>query len=356
MQLVIDFSGDELNINETTVSKNNLQKFHYESSGWQQNIISFLIDWYNEIEHVNIYTSGSTGKPKEISLLKTDMLASANATNKHFNLSIGSTYFLCLAPTYIAGMMMIVRAIQSNNTLIAVEPSNQPLINISSKKIHFAAMVPSQFYNSIKQLKTSNIEQLILGGSPLSNEVVNQLNGIKTKIYLTYGMTESITHIAVRSIYPNFENSFTALDNVNLSTDERDCLVIEPKYLSIGKLVTNDIVQLNNLTQFEWLGRFDNVINSGGVKIHPEQLESKLGTFINIPFFTYAKPHPQFGEQVCLILECTAEEIGEYKLAVSNNTSIFSKYEQPKIINAVAEFKRTDSGKIQRADTLKLLL
>jgi len=353
MHLKIDFSKAALVIDEQEASIKDL--YQLEQADWKKYILQFLLDWQSPQEHINIYTSGSTGHPKKITLLKTDMLASASATNHHFNIVSGANYFLCLSPTYIAGMMMIVRAIENKGVLIAVAPSNKPLANYSNETLHFAVMVPSQFYNSIEALKTMKIDQLILGGSPLNEKVLNQLKDISTKIYLTYGMTESITHIAAKEVWPQYNSHFTTLKDVEISKDDRDCLIVEPKYLSVGKLITNDIVKLISTTEFEWLGRFDNVINSGGVKIHPEKLEKELSTFIDIPFIIYSEPHPQFGEQVCLLLECNSKDLDHYKSILESNKSTLEKYEFPKLINCLPQFKRTDSGKIQRNQTAALL-
>jgi len=355
MQLKLDFSYDRLLVDSNSISFEDLAALKFENEAWKNHIFSFLMDWYNKKDYIQIFTSGSTGKPKQIELLKKDMLASAKATNQYFGLTKDSKYFLCLSPSYIAGMMMIVRAIENKALLIAVEPNNTPLEDLEEKNISFGAMVPSQFYNSVEALKSIKVEQLILGGSPLNEAILEHLKEVDTKVYLTYGMTETITHIAVKPILPLYNIHYTTLSNVEIATDERDCLVIEAKHLSIEKVVTNDIVKIINANEFEWLGRYDNVINSGGIKIHPEVVEAKLSKIIKHPFFIYSEKHKQFGEQVALLIECEKDALMPCINLINKSVTVFSKYEIPKAIYSLAAFVRTDSGKVNRNLTVAKL-
>jgi O-succinylbenzoic acid--CoA ligase len=220
-----------------------------------------------------------------------------------------------------------------------VTPSSNPLKG-NRHNYDFVAMVPMQVQNSILEL--FKVKKLIIGGAKISETLRNQLLEVPTQIYETYGMTETITHIAVKKIE---EKSFTVLPNVTIATDERDCLVIASR-ISDTYIVTNDVVELLSETQFHLLGRIDNVINSGGVKLFPEQIEAKLSDKIKQRFFVIGIPDEKLGEQVLIVIEG--------KPAIFDD-SVFENlplYEKPKAIRFVPKFIETESGKVKRKDTL----
>ncbi|MBN4085356.1 AMP-binding protein, partial [Flavobacteriaceae bacterium AH-315-B10] len=300
---------------------------------------------------------GSTGQPKKIKLQKQAMVNSAIATGDCFSLKAGDKALHCLPTQFIAGKMMLVRAIVLGLELDVVEPSSNPLQDVF-KNYDFCAMVPMQVQNSLETLH--KIKTLIVGGAPVSNLLQEKLKGSSTKVFETYGMTETITHIAVKKLN-NFESlrgettkqsvesHYKTLPNITISQDERDCLVIDAPKLNTQTIITNDIVKLYSETEFEVLGRYDNMINSGGIKLFPEQIEAKLSGKISQRFFIASEENETLGEKLILILE------GE-----SNNleTEIFEgldTFEIPKHIYTVTHFKETSTGKIQRVETLKLL-
>lgn len=239
----------------------------------------FLLEWFNKKSFITVTTSGTTGSPKKINLEKQAIVNSALATAEFFDLKAGNRVLNCLSTTYIAGKMMLIRSMILGFEMDFVTPTSYPL---KGNKHHydFVAMVPLQVQNSISEL--SKVKKLIVGGAKISETLRNQLLELPTQIYETYGMTETITHIAVKKIG---EKSFSVLPNVKIATDERDCLVITAPRISDTNIVTNDVVELLSETQFLLLGRIDNVINSGGIKLFPEQIEAKLSDKIKTRFF-----------------------------------------------------------------------
>lgn len=306
-------------------------------------VLSFLTDWFSSDNFVVVQTSGSTGTPKPIQLKKEFMRNSAFATSRFFNLPAQTTAFLCLSTDYIAGKMMLVRALTLGWSLDIVAPTSEVLI---TKKYDFSAMVPMQLRNSISEI--NKIKKLIVGGGVVANDLLEQIQQLKTKVFATYGMTETCTHVAVKKLNhikttPNF---YKTLPNVTIYRDQRNCLVIEAHEVSNEIITTNDVVQLISEKQFDWLGRFDNVINSGGVKLHPEKIEEKLATSINQRFFVAGIEDNVLGEKLILVVEGKKTHIN------LSNVKNLTKYETPKEIFFLDKFIETDTKKIQRIKTL----
>ena len=260
--------------------------------------------------------------------MKEHMVNSALATGAFFKMGPGTKALQCLATDHIAGKMMLVRAMVLGWEIDIVLPSSDPL-QFTSKHYGFVAMVPLQVQGSISNL--NQIDTLI--------------------IFETYGMTETITHIAVRELSKDsVNNNFKALPEVVFTKDERDCLVIEAPTVSDGIITTNDVVNLISSSEFQWLGRYDNVINSGGVKLIPEQLESKLSSLINLRFFVSGIPDAQLGKKMVLVVEGNVDT-EQLHVDIKSLNSI-SKYEIPKEIFSVPKFVETGSGKVNRNETL----
>lgn len=326
-------------------------------------VFLFLEEWFSESNSVIIRTSGSTGKPKNIELQKEKMFNSAIATGNYFGLKAETTALLCLPINYVAGKMMLIRALTLGWSLDIVQSNANPLENVS-KMYDFSAMVPLQVENSINYL--DKIRKLIVGGGVVSNPLLIKLQNVSTDVFATYGMTETITHIAVKKLNNfsplktnfNKSNYYTTLPNVSIYIDERSCLVIKALKVSEKILFTNDVVRLISDTQFEWLGRFDNVINSGGVKLQPELIESKLVKVLEKPFFVAGISDELFGSKLILVVEDFISNTQELKIDIINNMrslGVFTKFELPKEIYFLPEFKYTESGKIQRNETLSLI-
>ncbi len=331
--------------------------FVKEGLPYEKTIGDFLLDWLDEKEYIDVNTSGSTGKPKRIKVTKQAMVNSAIATGDFFNLKPGDSALHCLPTSFIAGKMMLVRAIILGLELDVIEPTSK--LKFDTKKHYtFCAMVPLQLQNALE--KCNNVKTIIVGGASVSNTLKKAVLNIDSSVYETYGMTETVTHIAVKKLnnYLSLrgettsqfvKSTFKILPNVLISQDKRNCLVINASKLSEDKIVTNDIVKLHSLTSFEWLGRYDNVINSGGVKLCPEQIETKLQNKIEQRFFIASEKEEVLGEQLILVVEGNTNKIDD------NIFSDLEKFEKPKIIYSINQFIETTSGKIQRKETLKQL-
>jgi O-succinylbenzoic acid--CoA ligase len=305
----------------------------------------FLKDWFNDTNFIRVKTSGSTGKPKQLKILKKHMINSAIATGKYFSLKEKTIALLCLSPNYIAGKMMLVRALVLGWALDIVAPKSNPLKG--NKKYHFSAMVPLQVQVSLENL--NNIDQLIIGGGAVSNSLLEKLQPLKTKIFATYGMTETVTHIAVKKLnHCKTNNYFEVLPKIKINQDERNCLVIKAPKITSKTIITNDIVKIINDKNFKWLGRYDNIINSGGIKIMPEQVENKLTKIIKMPFFVSSFSDDILGEKLVLIIE--GKESPDLKSGIKNLDTL-TKYEKPKTIFYLNKFVRTTTGKIDRNKT-----
>ncbi len=299
---------------------------------WENEIAGFLDEWNSENEFILSKTSGSTGTPKEIQLPKSAMKMSAQMTGEFFELKEGMSALLCMPVNFIAGKMMIVRAIELKLKLFLEEPKSRILLKES---IDFVPMTPMQVENSFDSLE--KIKILLIGGAPLSDTLRARLLELSTRSFESYGMTETITHIGLKEISEEF---FTTLKGVSIRKDDRDCLVIQTPYFE-EEIITNDIVELKNDSEFKWLGRYDNVINSGGIKLFPELIEKKLKPYISEEFILTSIPDKVLGEKLILIIE---KESSNFQLP----DSILLKYETPKEIYFLKTFPRTESGKVQR--------
>lgn len=314
--------------------------FIKEGDIYEQAIGEFLLDWFDDKEYIEMTTSGTTGLPKLVRLEKQAMIQSALATGDFFGLQPGDKALLCLPTQFIAGKMMLVRSLILGLEIDVVSPSTEPLA-LNKKQYDFVAMVPLQVQNSIEALK--NVKKLIIGGAKIDSTLEEKLLPLKTEIYETYGMTETITHIAAKRVG---EEVFSVLPNVKIAKDDRDCLVIYVSSISDEPIVTNDLVELINENQFVFLGRIDNVVNSGGVKLIPEQIEAKLVDKISNRFFVTGVHDSALGEKLILVIE------GEKQDFAPDFFDVLGKYEKPKEIVFVPKFKENENGKLLRKPSL----
>jgi o-succinylbenzoate---CoA ligase len=328
---------------------------------FQKKVVLFIQQWQEGEEKFVLHTSGSTGKPKEITISRNQMCLSAEQTIKALNLLAGQTALLCINPAFIGGIMMLVRALIYDMNIVAKEPSSNPLKDIETQ-IDFMALVPMQLTGILSEESTkqklNELKAVIVGGGTIGTSLENDLQEIATPIYATYGMTETVSHIALRKVNGSDKSThFTAFEQVKVGLDTRGCLTINSPITNHKTIVTNDLVELIDEKKFKWLGRIDNVINSGGIKIHSEELEQKIGSlFAEIGFtprfFIYGLPHEILGQQVALFIE------GEENKADQNLVKLLkeslSRYEAPKSVAFIKKFVETDNGKIQREKTVKL--
>jgi O-succinylbenzoic acid--CoA ligase len=341
-------------------SFNSIEELIDFSKSISDEIHHFLVDWFNDKSFVVVKTSGSTGAPKNIQLQKKYMVNSAIATGSFFNLPEKTSALLCMSVNYIAGKMMLVRALTLGWHIDVVEAVSNPLRNLD-KEYDFSAMVPIQLHNSLKDI--SKIKKLIVGGGVVSIELLNNIQQVETEIFATYGMTETITHIAIKKLNKfksdterssRNESNYFSLPNISLTKDQRGCLVIEAPKVSNDVIITNDLVDIISENSFQWLGRFDTVINSGGIKLIPEQIEEKLSKIINNRFFVAGVKDTLLGEKLVLIIEGEKNDVILNKV---KNLNSLSKFEIPKEIYFLEKFIETPTQKIKRSQTiLKLKL
>ncbi len=324
------------------------------SEEWLKNIGLFLNDWLNPNPHIFVKTSGSTGKPKSIYMDKQKMIHSALATGDYFDLKPKDKALLCLPANFIAGKMMIIRAMVLDLDLFITSPKGNPFKEIN-EIFDFVAMVPLQV-DKIIDAQMHQIRKLIIGGAAISSKLQQKILKVETQCFATYGMTETITHIAVKKLNKiNDSNQYyEALKEVEFSLDNRNCLVINAPRVNEDKVVTNDVVRLISPNKFEWLGRWDNVINSGGLKIHPEKIEEKIISLIQQRHFIYSRKHDTLGEEVILILEGELTKNDQENI-YQQLGNVLTKYEMPRKIFNIRQFLETPNGKLKRKETYLLL-
>lgn len=320
---------------------------------WQKDNCAFILEWLDNSATVMAKTSGSTGKPKVLALKKQSMINSAMATGQFFNWQKGAKALLCLSPNFIAGKMMIVRAFVWQLNLIMVEPNGRPLQNIT-EKIDFAAMIPLQVRNTINQKHNiDKINQLLIGGGAIDTPLQQQLQPLKTKCFLGYGMTETVSHVAIRALNGKQQSEiYKAMENVTFAIDKRGCLCVDAPNIVTETLITNDMVELIDNWCFKWLGRFDNVVNSGGIKLFPEQIEAKIAPFINMPFYLVGVPDTHLGEMLVMYIECPKQRNKNIDILKNKMQQVLSPYEIPRKIAIVENFEYTATGKIKRIAVL----
>lgn len=333
------FNGVHLNFKQI---KRVAVSYIKEGDEYEKVIFKFLLNWLDEKPYIEVQTSGTTGKPKIIKIEKQFVVASALSTGDFLNLKPGDSALLCLSADYIAGKLMLVRALILGLELDAVEPSSTPLKSIT-KNYDFVAMVPMQVEDSIAQLH--QIKTLIIGGAQVNSVLIDKLKNATTTIFETYGMTETVSHVAMKRIENNY---FEALPNVDFSIDDRNCLIVDAPKVAKKTIITNDLVELISDKKFIWKGRFDNIINSGGIKFSPEEIEFKLQEKIKNRFFIGSQEDKKLGQKVILVIESAIELNLEAK-----TFEHLLKYEVPKQIYYIENFIETKTNKINRIETLK---
>ena len=328
----------------------------------------FLSEWNNGSDRVLVHTSGSTGKPKPMMVEKKRMLNSARITCDFLGLKPGDSALLCMSLDYIAGKMVVVRSIERHLHLISVPPSGHPLKDVD-EEITFAAMVPMQVYNTLQvpeeRERLSRIRHLIIGGGAIDAALEQELQSLPgdIAIWSTYGMTETLSHIALRRINGDEASEwYQPFDSVRISQTEEGCLVIDAPQVCAETLVTNDIVEIEpyiynkvEKLRFRIKGRKDNVICSGGIKIQIEEVETLLKPHLEKPFMLAKKKDGKFGEIAVLLTE--DEDIKKVEATVrrllsdeSEKSSDHKKYKYwiPKEFLYVEHLPLTETGKPKR--------
>ncbi|EFK36407.1 2-succinylbenzoate--CoA ligase [Chryseobacterium gleum] len=328
----------------------NINKLSFDTE-FEKKVKIFLEEWFSEKTGVNVQTSGSTGIPKIFEIEKRKMVNSAVMTCNFLGLKEGDTALLCLPVEYISGKMMIVRSIERKLKLKITDPSLKPAENLE-EEIDFCAMTPLQVENSLNKLHL--IKNLIIGGAAVSESLKSKILKMNlsnsNRIFETYGMSETLSHIGLKQLMPEQEEYFTVFENVTISLDDRGCLEIFAPNVNAEELQTNDLVEIRNENQFKFLGRIDNVINSGGAKIFPETLEALVKKDIPNEAIFMGLPDESLGQKLILIIEGEESDVVKRKISEIPFEKSFHK---PKEIIFIKEIPRTPNGKVNRMELYK---
>ena len=322
---------------------------------WEKELYSFLNEWFSESGPILAQTSGSTGEPKPVELSKSFMQRSAERTIEYFGLHKGNRLLLSLPCRYIAGKMMVVRAIVGQMNLITVDPASD-FEFLDGETFDFGALVPNQVFKLLEQPsgkeKLEHIRNLLVGGSAISSEQEAQISQLSSRVVSTYGMTETASHIAIRELSGDRRSDFFhCLRGISVSLNEEGCLQIHLPEFNL-RLQTNDLAELQSSTSFRILGRADSVIISGGIKYTPERIEKKIASMISQPYVISAVPDEKLGEKLVLVLE--GEPFDTHDLE-QNLTTLLPPFELPRSIVFLNKLAVTTSGKWRREEIKKQL-
>jgi len=343
---------EHIMLNGTQIPVKKLLQNKNPKTGREPELIDFLKEWYSGEKNLEVKTSGSTGTPKTIRLQKEFVAESARRTLHFFKLKKNDRILHCLPMQYIAGKLMVVRALLSELDLYLTEPSTD-FAFLKKEKFRFTAMVPNQVSKILKSETApgelfGNIEKLLIGSSGIPASLEKALQKVSTVCYSSYGMTETATHIALRKINgAGADGWYHCLKNIRVCLSAESCLQIYLPGLENQPLQTNDLAKLRDEKTFRVLGRIDNVIISGGIKFSPEQLEKKLEPFISEPFLISSLPHESLGQQLILVVEAVENKKSGMKLQEICRREL-EKYEQPRQIIFLPEIPQTANGKIDR--------
>ncbi len=344
-----------ITINGTRISPGQLEEHCRQKlanpslPSWEKDVYAFCLQWLHPSNHIEVNTSGSTGTPKTIHLQKSWMEYSARQTCRFFNLGTSNTALLCLPAAYIAGKMMIVRAMVAGFNLVLREPSGTPFTD-PQEQLDFAAVTPMQLHQNLDFLRNhAVVRTLIVGGGEINPTLEDKVQNLPVAIYSTYGMTETSSHIALRQVNgPGRQDYFVVLGQTQISIDSRKCLVIGNPRLFQGKLITNDLVELLTPKRFRWLGRYDNIINTGGIKVIPEVVEQRLSHLIPGQMAVTSAPDEKLGERILWVIEGNELTQTRKKQLLDVARGVLPAYSLPRTVISISEIPRTPNGKTDR--------
>ncbi len=341
----LHLNGQHLRSSDHTL----LDRIAEQGSPLAQEVIVFLREWWSESHEINLTTSGSTGQPKTMTVSRESMMASARLSLRTFGLKAGMKALLCLSPNFIAGKMMIVRAMVGKLELITTQTSADPLEGLS-QRVDFAAMVPFQLSHTIaKNPETLDlISKLIIGGSAIDKQLVHSIQTLSTQVFHTYGMTETLSHIAIRQLNgEGASENFWPLEGIRIKADSRKCLVAEVPFLKEKTIATNDLIEIMPDGSFRVIGRADDVIITAGNKIHPLRVEEKLATFVNTTFVVGSIPDNKAGALPVLVVEGRLDA-GKLMQLWQQMEQVLEAREMPRHIFFAEEIPMIASGKVNR--------
>lgn len=355
-----DISQQTICINHHTYAANEIPALPahfrqlYGEESFEASLADFLNEWFLPGPLLKVHTSGSTGTPKELWVEKQRMMNSAMLTVAFLGLQKGDTALLCMPLQYIAGKMVVVRALVAGLNLQTVTPCGHPMAQ-AEEIPQFAAMIPLQVANSLQVPeetdKLKHIQHLIIGGGGVDPTLGETLKHFPHAVWSTYGMTETLSHIALRRLNGKEASEwYTPFEQVSLHLSADNTLIIEAPLVSKDRLVTNDIAEFNGKGQFRIIGRKDNTINTGGIKVQIEQIEAALHPFLPFPFMITAAPDAKFGERIVLLAEATEKE----KTLVEKTFASLPPYWRPKQLIFLPHLPLTGTGKPDRATAKKI--
>lgn len=325
----------------------------YGKDSFHTALADFLAEWFDGSEKLKVHTSGSTGTPKELFVEKRRMMNSAMMTVSFLHLRADDTALLCMPLRYIAGKMVVVRALVARLNLIPVAPCGHPLKGMDDAPA-FAAMIPMQVFNSLtvpgEQALLRRISHLIIGGGAIDTQMEEKLKDFPNAVWSTYGMTETLSHIAMRRLNGSGASHwYTPFNHVKITLSGAGTLVIHAPEVSEGILVTNDIAEMDAEGRFRIIGRRDNTINTGGIKVQVEEVEAALRPHLSHPFLITSVPDPKFGERIILLVEdaILPEETGKA-------FSALPPYWCPKQVVRVGKLPMTETGKPDRSTARRI--
>ena len=322
----------------------------------------FCHAWLNGEENFELETSGSTGKPKTILVHRDQMTTSAKATRDFFGIKTGQNLLCCLNTSMIGGKMMLVRALEWNSEVHLVEPSSNPFLDFhSSEAFDFTALVPLQLEAAIENEAThrilNRVENIIVGGAPISSTLREKAARLVSSVYQTYGMTETVSHIALANLKASGPLVYKALPGVRLYQSHANRLGIVAPMANVPSFLTNDLVEMKGEDGFIWKGRADFTINTGGIKVQPEVIEQQIAAaiqryFPGSRFFVSGKPNEKLGAMVVLIMEGVKGENKRSEDLLSELKESLPTHHNPREIHFTPSFFETPSGKINRKETM----
>ena len=334
-------------------------------NGYEAKVLDFVRQWLNGTQEFTLTTSGSTGPPSPIVLRRRQLEASARRTTDFFDLGPGDRALVCLNCEYIGGLMMLVRGLERHLHLTIVEPHADPFAYVAAEaEFNFSAFVPLQLKMVLAAGhagRLNRMKALLVGGAPADASLTQELQPLAVPVWLTYGMTETCSHVALRRLNgPQASASFRVLPGIAAGQDERGCLTLRGDVTDDQLIITNDVVNLLDAHTFKWLGRADFVINSGGVKVPAEKVELVLDVALaeigqSRRCFVAGQPDERLGQAVTAFIEGPALAAAQQAQLQALLAERLGRYEQPRQLTYIPEFQVTATGKLNRAATLAQL-
>ena len=335
--------GSSTKKNKLSIKSLKVSSKKFASNSFYQRLEE-IWQWYQSSnDYLEVSTSGTSGPPKVIGLKRSEILASARLSIDHFGLNKDSRILICLPLTKIGGIMLAIRAFEARADIVLIEPQVDPLKLIEEdQEIDFVSLAPNQAAASKDHWH--KCKQILIGGGPISAKLEGEIMVHKgnSEFWHSYASTETLSHVALRRIG---ETTYSALAGVEFKLSEQDTLVINAANLGIKDLETNDLVQLIDSWTFIWIGRKDNVVLSGGLKLYPETIEAKIE--FNFPFFLAARADDSLGQKLVMVVEEDHYDLNEIKQKLSQ----LSGLERPKELIVVAQISFTEAKKIKRKDS-----